>query len=210
MPLSTPFANSGVLSSLRRLRITPHAGLLLFRYRLDMMQLNAYSRRSLQAGYSSLSFSPPSTRPNAPSSPALISRQQSTANSSSETSLPANTSSTPLEQIEPKLSLTFTCTVSDCGERSTHQFTKRAYQKGVVLVQCPGCKNRYDTLSPTWYSEQGTQIPNIRHLIADNLGWFKESTQDGKLRTIEDLLKAKGEKVQRGRLDVDGTVEYIE
>jgi len=92
--------------------------------------------------------------------------------------------------MEPKLSLTFTCTVSDCGERSTHQFTKRAYQKGVVLVQCPGCKNR--------------------HLIADHLGWFKESTQDGKLRTIEDLLKAKGEKVRRGKLDLDGTVEYIE
>ena len=49
-----------------------------------------------------------------------------------------------------------------------------------------------------------------RHLIADHLGWFKESTQDGKLRTIEDLLKAKGEKVRRGKLDLDGTVEYIE
>jgi mitochondrial protein import protein ZIM17 len=176
-----------------------------------MMQLSAYSRRSLQSGYSSLSFSPSSTRPNAPSSPALFSRQQSTASSSNETSLPANTSSTPPEQLEPKLSLTFTCTVPDCGERSTHQFTKRAYQKGVVLVQCPGCKNRYDTHSPLHdIPEQGTQIPYIRHLIADHLGWFKESTQDGKLRTIEDLLKAKGEKVQRGRLDVDGTVEYSE
>jgi len=59
-----------------------------------------------------------------------------------------------------------------------------------VLVECPGCKNR--------------------HLIADHLGWFKDSTQDGKLCTIEDLLKAKGEKVRRGRLDVGGTVEYIE
>jgi hypothetical protein len=50
----------------------------------------------------------------------------------------------------------------------------------------------------------------IRHLIADHLGWFKEGTQDGKLCTIEDLLKAKGEKVRRGKLDLDGTVEYIE
>ena len=45
-------------------------------------------------------------------------------------------------------------------------------------------------------------------MIADHLGWFKESTQDGKLCTIEDLLKAKGEKVQRGKLDLDATVEY--
>ena len=45
--------------------------------------------------------------------------------------------------IEPKLSLTFTCTASDCGERSTHLFTRLAYRKGVVIVQCPGCKNRY-------------------------------------------------------------------
>ena len=50
----------------------------------------------------------------------------------------------------------------------------------------------------------------IRHLIADHLGWFKDSTQDGKLRNVEDLLKAKGEKVRRGKLDLDGTVEYIE
>jgi len=47
-------------------------------------------------------------------------------------------------------------------------------------------------------------------LIADHLGWFKDSTEDGKLRTVEDLLEAKGEKVRRGRLDLDGTVEYIE
>jgi protein import protein ZIM17 len=47
-------------------------------------------------------------------------------------------------------------------------------------------------------------------LIADHLGWFKDSTQDGELRTVEDLMKAKGEKVRWGRLDVDGTVEYIE
>ena len=40
---------------------------------------------------------------------------------------------------------------------------------------------------------------------------FKESTQDGKL--CEGLLKAKGEKVRRGKLGLDGlgTVEeYIE
>lgn len=60
--------------------------------------------------------------------------------------------------------------------------------KGIVIVQCPGCENR--------------------HLIADHLGWFKESTEDGKLKTIEDLMRAKGEKVRRGSIDRNGVIEY--
>lgn len=43
---------------------------------------------------------------------------------------------------EPRLSLTFTCTVPQCETRSTHEFTKRSYERGIVIVQCPGCKNR--------------------------------------------------------------------
>ncbi|KAF7798565.1 hypothetical protein EIP86_009787 [Pleurotus ostreatoroseus] len=93
-----------------------------------------------------------------------------------------------LQSQEPRLSLTFTCTVPDCGTRSTHEFSKRSYQRGIVLVQCPGCKNR--------------------HLIADHLGWFKESTEDGKLKTIEDLMHAKGEVIRRGRLDAGEVIEY--
>lgn len=51
-----------------------------------------------------------------------------------------------------------------------------------------------------------------RHLIADHLGWFKdhEATEGGKLRTIEDLMRAKGEKIQRGRLGEGGVIEYNE
>jgi len=56
-----------------------------------------------------------------------------------------------LGKIEPKLSITFTCTVEGCGERSTHQFTKHSYEKGIVLVQCPGCKNRYVYLNCAQY-----------------------------------------------------------
>ncbi|KAL6306268.1 DNL zinc finger-domain-containing protein, partial [Sparassis latifolia] len=89
---------------------------------------------------------------------------------------------------EPRLSLTFTCTVTDCFTRSTHEFTRRSYERGIVIVQCPGCKNR--------------------HLIADHLGWFKESTEEGKLKTIEDLMRVKGAVVQRGRIDANGDIEY--
>ncbi len=49
-----------------------------------------------------------------------------------------------------------------------------------------------------------------RHLIADNLGWFKESTEDGKLRNVEDLLRARGESIRRGRLNPDGSIEVNE
>ncbi|KAF9499631.1 zf-DNL-domain-containing protein [Pleurotus eryngii] len=102
----------------------------------------------------------------------------------------ATSSEIKLDVLEPRLSLTFTCTAGECNERSTHTFTKRAYERGIVLVGCPGCKNR--------------------HLIADHIGWFKESTEEGKLKTVEDLLRARGEKVRRGRLDAGGVVEYVE
>lgn len=90
---------------------------------------------------------------------------------------------------EPRYSITFTCTVAKCGERTSHMFTKHAYHNGIVIIQCPGCKNR--------------------HLIADNLGWFKdERTGEGTQRNIEDIMRAKGESVKRGRLDAGGVVEY--
>lgn len=41
----------------------------------------------------------------------------------------------PIGQVEPKLSLTFTCTVPDCGHRSSHEFARRSYEKGIVIVQ---------------------------------------------------------------------------
>ena len=44
---------------------------------------------------------------------------------------------------EPKYSLTFTCKVPECDERTSHMFSKRAYHHGIVIIQCPKCKNRY-------------------------------------------------------------------
>ena len=51
-----------------------------------------------------------------------------------------------------------------------------------------------------------------RHLIADHLGWFKttDGTNDGTLKTIEDIMRVKGETVSRGRIGAGGVVEYVE
>ena len=61
---------------------------------------------------------------------------------------------TSIGQIDkPKFYLAFTCKV--CGERVTKTISRQAYEKGVVIVKCHGCDNN--------------------HLIADNLGWFKDA-----------------------------------
>lgn len=53
-----------------------------------------------------------------------------------------------------------------------------------------------------------------RHLIADNLHWFKDSTDGGRMRTVEDLVKARGEKVRRGEMKIgeggEGVLEFSE
>ncbi|KAG6374747.1 zf-DNL-domain-containing protein [Boletus reticuloceps] len=106
---------------------------------------------------------------------------------------------------EPRLAIAFTCTADGCNHRSAHTFTKRAYERGIVLIQCPSCENRYGSRIRCWYT-----LTLNRHLIADNLGWFKDDTQDGRLKNIEDILRVRGEHVQRGTLDADGVVEFSE
>ncbi|ORZ00193.1 DNL zinc finger-domain-containing protein, partial [Syncephalastrum racemosum] len=69
-----------------------------------------------------------------------------------------------------QLLIGFTCNV--CSERSHHAMSKLAYTKGVVLIECPGCKNR--------------------HLIADNLGWFRDQKT-----TVEDIIQEKGEAIRK-------------
>ncbi|KAI8339425.1 DNL zinc finger-domain-containing protein [Chlamydoabsidia padenii] len=89
--------------------------------------------------------------------------------------------------VDPKhqLLIGFTCQV--CQVRSHHLMSKQAYTKGVVLIQCPDCKNR--------------------HLIADNLGWFQDSKTN-----VEDLVKEKGEAVRKVVVDEQGNrlpVEHL-
>ncbi|KAF8282302.1 zf-DNL-domain-containing protein [Trypanosoma cruzi] len=64
----------------------------------------------------------------------------------------------------------FTC--GRCDHRMVKKFSKHAYTKGIVIVQCPSCE--------------------VRHLLADNLGWFVDEAKN-----IEQLLREKGESFVR-------------
>ncbi|KAL3871970.1 hypothetical protein ACJMK2_040198 [Sinanodonta woodiana] len=87
--------------------------------------------------------------------------------------------SAPLHnRMEARKYIEYTCKV--CGGRNHHTFSRKAYEAGVVIVRCSGCKNL--------------------HLIADNLGWFKDV---GK-KNIEEILASKGEFVKTGN---DGCLE---
>ena len=94
--------------------------------------------------------------------------------------------SAELDTTQGRLQIVYTCKV--CETRSTKQFSKHSYYTGVVIVRCLGCKKL--------------------HLIADNLGWFKDEKQydntshkfyvlnDFCYRNIESILAEKGEQVE--------------
>ncbi|KAH8104033.1 DNL zinc finger-domain-containing protein [Cristinia sonorae] len=119
--------------------------------------------------------------------PSTTAKSEGVITLDSSSSLPEN-EALVAAKVEARLMIQFTCTVPKCDTRSSHEFSKRSYEKGIVIVQCPGCKNR--------------------HLIADHLGWFKDSrTADGKFRTIEHIMKDKGEFVKRGKI-TNGVISY--
>jgi len=72
----------------------------------------------------------------------------------------------------PQMQAVFTC--NRCETRQSKIFTRMAYEKGVVIVKCDGC--------------------GVQHIMADNLGYFESMTGE-KAVNVEDLLRAKGEKV---------------
>lgn len=89
-----------------------------------------------------------------------------------------------LGKVVGKLKVMFTC--KKCNYRNGKIISKLAYEKGVVIIRCDGCRNN--------------------HLIADNLGWFEELKNK---RNIEKLLAAKGETVRKIQNDVDGYLEAV-
>lgn len=78
-----------------------------------------------------------------------------------------------LGKIQTKLKLMYTCKI--CNTRNTKFFSRLAYEKGIVIVICDCCDSK--------------------HLIADNLEWFKDNGTN-----IEKLLSDKGEIVKRGKV----------
>ncbi|XP_076242372.1 uncharacterized protein LOC143184202 [Calliopsis andreniformis] len=89
-----------------------------------------------------------------------------------------------LGKLEGKLKLIFTCKC--CNYRNGKIISKLAYEKGLIIVRCDGCKNN--------------------HLIADNLGWFEEMKNT---KNIEKFLALKGESVRRIQNNVDGYIEVV-
>ena len=64
------------------------------------------------------------------------------------------------EEEAKQMGIQFRCKVCDHTLQKT--FTRKSYEQGVVIIRCDSCLNL--------------------HLIADNLGWFKDLTQNGKFK----------------------------
>ena len=70
---------------------------------------------------------------------------------------------------EKRMLIGFTC--KKCDHRTHRTMSHHAYHNGIVLIECEGCQSR--------------------HLIADNLGWFKDTPNAAK--KIEEMTEDVGE-----------------
>lgn len=126
------FRNIGLAPPLRSL-ITPHASLPA------SLSVQLRFRLGVGASYSSSSSSHPTPSSQSAANPSLPEPSTTTTAAQGE---PALTHRLQTDPLEPRKSITFTCTAPGCSTRSSHTFTTRSYEKGIVLIQCPGCKVR--------------------------------------------------------------------
>lgn len=61
---------------------------------------------------------------------------------------------TPSTSRQRNMVMVFTCT--KCDTRAAKAFSRHSYERGIVIVRCPGCDSN--------------------HLVADNLGWFGDKS----------------------------------
>ena len=59
-----------------------------------------------------------------------------------------------------RMGVQFRC--KECQHTLRKTFTRQSYEHGIVIIRCDSCSSL--------------------HLIADNLGWFNDLTQDGKFK----------------------------
>lgn len=130
------FRNTGLVPALRSL-ITP------LPYLPASLPLRLRLRLGVGASYSS-SHPPPLQN--------AIPGSQADPSTTNVQSVPADAQRLQID-TEPRKSITFTCTAPGCSTRSSHTFTTHAYEKGVVLVQCPGCNVRRVPISLLEFEE---------------------------------------------------------
>jgi len=80
-----------------------------------------------------------------------------------------------------EVEMQFTC--NKCETRQSKKFTRMAYEKGIVVVVCEGCQ--------------------AKHLIADNIGWYKDWTGEAGGTNIEEMMASKGMSVENRLGDWD-------
>lgn len=89
---------------------------------------------------------------------------------------------------ERRMLIGFTC--KKCKHRTHRTMSHHAYNHGIVLIECSGCQSR--------------------HLIADNLGWFKDTPSAA--RKVEEMTVDVGEirrSLNLGEKESEGLIELL-